>query len=118
MALTPGRWLSLLLLLLGVVFVALAPPNHEGSTILGFFQQVTGWSSSDRFYGIGMDGRDPERARLSRVERVLHRAERRYLTLQHQQEAAGYYQRVRQDTGVVRTLFEGAIPPAGHTLPA
>lgn len=116
MALTPARWLSLLLLLLGVVFVALAPPKHEGSAILGFFQQVTGRYSSDRFYGIGMDGRDPERARLSRVERVLHRAERRYLTLQHQQEAAGYYQRVRQDTGVVRTLFEGAVPIGTRTI--
>ena len=49
-------------------------------------------------------------------ERVLHRAERRYLTLQHQQEAAGYYQRVRQDTGVVRTLFEGAIPIGTRTI--
>ena len=116
MALTPARWLSLLLLLLGVVFVALAPPKHEGSAILGFVQEVTGFHRSDRFYGIGMDGRDPERARLSRLERVLHRAERRYLALQHQQEAAGYHLRVRQDTGAVRTLFEGEVPIATRTI--
>lgn len=116
MALTPGRWLRLLLLLLGAVFVALAPPKHEGSTVLGFFQQVTGWYSSDRFYGIGIDGRDPERARLSRLERVLHRAERRYVTLQHQQEAAGYLTRVGRDTGVVRTLFEGTVPIGARTI--
>lgn len=116
MALTPGRWLSLLLLLLAVAFVAMAPPSHEGSTVLGFFQQVTGWYSSDRFYGIGIDGRDPERARLSRVERVLHRAERRYLALQHQQEVTGYLSRVGRDSGAVRLVFEGEVPTGMRTI--
>ena len=116
MALTPGRWLRLLLLLLGGVFVALAPPGRDGNVLLGIFQQFTGWSSSDRFFGAAGANRDPERTQLSRVERVLHRAERRLLTMQRAQEAAGYVSRVRRDTGVVRTLFEGAVSPGIHSV--
>lgn len=115
MALTPGRWLRLLLLLLGAVFVALAPPSRDGTILLGFFQQVVGWSSADRFFGVAGKDRDPERIQLSRVERVLRRAERRQLTIQHAQEAAGYLARVRWDTGVVRTLFEPAVPAGART---
>ena len=116
MALTPGRWLRLLLLLLGGVFVALAPPGRDGNVLLGIFQQFTGWSSSDRFFGAAGANRDPERTQLSRVERVLHRAERRLLTMQRAQEAAGYVSRVRRDTGVVRTLFDGAVSPGIHSV--
>ncbi len=115
MALTPGRWLRVLVLLLGGVFVALAPPRRDGTILLGFFQQFTGWSGSDRYFGAAGGNRDPERTQLSRVERVLRRAERRLLTLQHAQEAAGYVSRVRRDTGMVRTLFEPAVPVGART---
>lgn len=116
MALTPSRWLGLLLLLLGGVFVALAPPRRDGTILLGLFRQFTGWSSSDRYFGAAGGNRDPERTQLSRVERVLHRAERRLLRLQHAQEAAGYVSRVRRDTGVVRILFEGVVSPRARSV--
>lgn len=116
MALTPGRWLRLLLLLLGGVFVVLAPPSRDGTILLGFFGQVIGWSSSDRFFGVAGNGRDPERTQLSRLERVLHRAERRLRSIQHAQEAAGYLSRGRWDTVVVRTMFEGVVPPGARSV--
>lgn len=108
MALTPGRWTGLLLLILGIAFVALAPPTGGRPPVVEAL--IGAWRSpSERFFGPEGQPRDHDQIRLSRAGRVADRAKWRFEELQHREEAGRYLVRAGRDTAAVRVVYEGDV---------